>query len=107
MRHKVSFARRGQMLILFALLIPVIMLFVGLGLDIGWYYLNVSRLQNAADAAVVAGAHALVDDINAKNAAAKNLVTYSYDGTITDKYSANISRMPTRALATRLRQITR
>ena len=27
----------------------------GVGLDLGWYYLNVSRLQNAADAACLAG----------------------------------------------------
>ena len=46
--------QRGQMLVLFALMIPVILLFVGLALDLGWYYLNVSRLQNAADAAALA-----------------------------------------------------
>ena len=64
--RKISSARRGQMLILFALLIPVIMLFVGLGLDIGWYYLNVSRLQNAADAAALAGARKIIDTNSTK-----------------------------------------
>ena len=62
MRHKIfysqtpekfSFAQRGQMLVFYALMIPVMLLFVGLALDIGWYYLNVSRLQNAADAAAL------------------------------------------------------
>ena len=48
------------MLVLFALCIPIILLFVGLALDLGWYYLNVSRLQNAADAAALAGANSLV-----------------------------------------------
>ena len=33
----------------------------GVGLDLGWYYLNVSRLQNAADAAVLAGAKKLIE----------------------------------------------
>ena len=47
---------RGQVLVLYALLIPFLLMFVGVGLDLGWYYLNVSRLQNAADAAAVAGA---------------------------------------------------
>ena len=42
--------RRGQVSILFALLMPIFLLFVGVALDLGWYYLNVSRLQNAADA---------------------------------------------------------
>lgn len=37
-------------------------MFVCLGLDFGWYYLNVSRLQNAADAAALAGAQELAKD---------------------------------------------
>ncbi len=53
--------RRGQVMVLYALLIPLMFLFVGVGLDLGWYYLNVSRLQNAADAAVLAGAKILVE----------------------------------------------
>ena len=53
---------RGQVAVLFALFIPLLFLILGLVLDLGWYYLNVSRLQNAADAAAVAGAHALIKD---------------------------------------------
>lgn len=49
------------MLVFFALMIPIILLFVGLAFDLGWYYLNVSRLQNAADAAALAGANALLE----------------------------------------------
>ena len=58
--------RRGQAMVLYALLMPLLFLFVGVGLDLGWYYLNVSRLQNAADAAALAGAQALVktEDFN-------------------------------------------
>ena len=52
--------RRGQVAILFALLMPIFLLFIGVALDLGWYYLNVSRLQNAADAAAVAGAQTLI-----------------------------------------------
>ena len=63
---KNSFARRGQVMVLFALLIPIILLFVGLALDLGWYYLNVSRLQNAADAAALAGAHTIIDSNSTK-----------------------------------------
>ena len=57
-----KFKQRGQALVLFALLIPVLLLFVGVGLDLGWYYLNVSRLQNAADAAALAGAQIIIND---------------------------------------------
>ena len=59
---KKFFKRRGQALVFYALLIPLLLLFVGVGLDLGWYYLNVSRLQNAADAAALAGAQAIIDD---------------------------------------------
>ena len=82
------FKQGGQTLVLFALLIPLLFLFSSVGLDLGWYYVNVSRLQNAADAAVVAGATALVDDLNARKAAEKSLVYYEYDGSIIDTYPA-------------------
>lgn len=52
--------QRGQAMVLWALLTPIFILFLGVGMDLGWYYLNVSRLQNAADAAALAGAQALV-----------------------------------------------
>lgn len=48
--------QRGQVAVLYALLFPILLLCGGVGLDLGWYYLNVSRLQNAADAAALAGA---------------------------------------------------
>ncbi len=41
-------------------MIPLLFILVGVALDLGWYYFNVSRLQNAADAAVLAGAQDLV-----------------------------------------------
>ncbi len=64
--RKNFFARRGQVLVLFAVLIPIILLFVGLALDLGWYYLNVSRLQNSADAAALAGARKIIDTNSTK-----------------------------------------
>ena len=53
--------QRGQALVLYALMVPVLLLAGGVGMDLGWYYLNVSRLQNAADAAVLAGAMKIVE----------------------------------------------
>ena len=52
---------RGQVAVLYALLIPIFLFMGGVGLDLGWYYLNVSRLQNAADAAVLVGANKLIE----------------------------------------------
>ena len=54
--------RRGQVLVFYALVIPLLFLMAGAGLDLGWYYLNVSRMQNAADAAVMAGAWKFLSD---------------------------------------------
>ena len=54
--------QRGQSMIIFTLLMPVLIVFTGAGIDLGWYYFNVSRLQNAADAAALAGARALIDN---------------------------------------------
>lgn len=59
--------QRGQVLVFYALLIPFLFLCIGVGLDLGWYYLNVSRLQNAADAAALAGALELVEEDKTMN----------------------------------------
>ncbi|MBR2733369.1 MAG: pilus assembly protein [Selenomonadaceae bacterium] len=75
-----NFLQRGQVIILYALLIPLMFLFVGIGLDLGWYYLNVSRLQNAADAAALAGATELV---------VKSKVTDIKTISLVDKYDNN------------------
>lgn len=53
---------RGQVLVFYAVMIPTLLVFVGAGLDLGWYYLTVSRMQNAADAAVMAGAWKMLED---------------------------------------------
>ena len=58
---KKFFKRRGQVIVFYALMIPIFLTFAGVGLDLGWYYLNVSRLQNAADASALAGAKVVID----------------------------------------------
>ena len=42
-------------------MIPTLFFFVGITFDLSWYYLNVARMQNAADAAVLAGAQKLIE----------------------------------------------
>lgn len=54
--------QRGQALALYAIAFPILFMFVCVGIDMGWYYLNVSRLQNAAEAAAIAGANILAQD---------------------------------------------
>lgn len=49
-------------MLLYALLIPLLFLFIGVGIDLGWYFVKVSRLQNAADAAVIAEATKLIEE---------------------------------------------
>lgn len=59
--------QKGQTLVLYALLIPLLFVVSGAGVELGWYYMNVSRLQNAADAAVIAGAQELVKSLYSSN----------------------------------------
>lgn len=47
----------GQTAVFYALLLPVLILFLFIVFDLGWLYLNKSRLQNAAEAAAIAGAN--------------------------------------------------
>ncbi|HTS18678.1 MAG TPA: vWA domain-containing protein [Verrucomicrobiae bacterium] len=46
---------RGQVLVLFIAFLTVLLLFVGLGVDLGFAYLTQARLAKAADAAALAG----------------------------------------------------
>ena len=75
--------RRGQVMVLWALLTPLLIVFVGAGIDLGWYYLTVSRLQNAADAAALAGAMKLVE----KNQDLSDYYVYSLSNPPTDLLS--------------------
>lgn len=54
---KKFFNQHGQTAVFFALLLPAIILFLFVVFDLGWLYLNKSRLQNAAEAAAIAGAN--------------------------------------------------
>ena len=85
----------GQVSVLFSLLMPIFILFLGLVLDLGWYYMNVSRLQNAADAAAVAGAQKfLKDTANFPNYESVALVG-KYPGKVSNQYRPNDSALET------------
>lgn len=55
-------SQKGQSLVLYALLMPLFIVLVGAVIDLGWYYINYHRLQNAADAAAIAGAKKILED---------------------------------------------
>lgn len=53
--------QKGQILVFTAVLLPLIMAALGFTIDFGNMYMHKSRLQNAADAAAIAGAYAYRD----------------------------------------------
>ncbi|ACF43092.1 TadG family pilus assembly protein [Pelodictyon phaeoclathratiforme] len=55
------YGQRGTVVILFALLLPVLLGFAALAIDLARLSLTRVELQNAADAAALAGAHSLGD----------------------------------------------
>lgn len=57
-----KFKQRGQVVFFYAFFIPLLFFFVGTIFDLSWYFVNVSRMQNAADAAVIAGAQTLIGE---------------------------------------------
>ena len=61
-RGRKKLKEQGQILLIYAFFIPLLFFFVGITFDLSWYYLNVSRMQNAADAAVIAGAQTLIGE---------------------------------------------
>lgn len=71
----------GQVVVFYALMVPIFLFAGGAGLDLGWYYLNVSRLQNAADASVIVGARTLAADTT-------NFKDYAYS-TLVEKFPAS------------------
>lgn len=57
-----KFRQKGAILVLTALALPMLICGTGLAVDLGNIYLQRARLQNAADAAALAGAHAYADN---------------------------------------------
>ena len=79
--------QRGQVAVFYALLIPVFLFLGGVGLDLGWYYLNVSRLQNAADAAVLVGAKTLLNKLQTDDSTKAKYASYRVS--LVEKYPSD------------------
>ncbi len=62
--------QRGQVLVIVAVMIVVLLGFTGLVTDVAWYEVNLMRIQRAADAAALAGVVYLPGNVaGAQNAA--------------------------------------
>ncbi len=61
-RIQKKWRQHGAILAFTALLLPMIIVGTGLAVDLGNIYVQHARLQNAADAAALAGAHAFVEN---------------------------------------------
>lgn len=63
---------RGQSFIMVALMLTALLGFVGIVIDIGWYEVNLIRVQRAADAAALAGVVYLPGNVNGGRTAARD-----------------------------------
>ena len=71
--------QRGATIILFAVMIPLMMCFSGLVIDLGNLYFHRSQLQNAADAAALAGGYTFVEEnLNLQNHIAADEAARAY-----------------------------
>jgi Flp pilus assembly protein TadG len=77
---KLARDERGQVLIIFTIMVPVIMGVIGLSLEVGRYRLLNSQLQDLADAAALAGAKQL-DGTSGARAAATSAAEALANGT--------------------------
>ena len=59
---KIKNCQRGAVIVLFALLLPVLFGFMGLGIDVGLAYVEKGKVQDIADSAALAGAAKLSAD---------------------------------------------
>jgi Flp pilus assembly protein TadG len=97
---------RGQSFVVVALLLTVLLGFVGIVIDVGWYQVNLVRVQRAADAAALAGVVYLPSNVSGGRAAAlaeatKNGFTNGAPGTtvVADPDPINTKIMNTQVTA--------
>ncbi len=69
---------RGQTMILFVLLMIVLILFIGLGVDLGFSYITRANLSKAVDAAALLGASSLASGSNTAQAVALSAFDLNY-----------------------------
>jgi Flp pilus assembly protein TadG len=73
-------AEQGSMAVVIAITLPLLIGFAGLVITVGSWYLTQAQLQNAADAAALAGAHYLPGSPSSADAAAQTLAADNVSG---------------------------
>lgn len=73
-------ALRGQAVIMMAIMLPVLVGFAGLVVDVGTLYVMKARLQNTVDAAALAGAQGLPDEGDAESIACDYIAANAVSG---------------------------
>lgn len=91
-------SQKGMAMVYFALLMVVFFAFLGLAVDVGYMYLTRGQLQNAADAAALAGASRLVAGETAQPAAREEATRYAAQN-IADLKTVEISDDDSNALS--------
>lgn len=86
---------RGAVLAWVAILLFCFIAFTGFAIDYGYIYFTGQRLQNAADAAALAGAHQIHEDPSAARAAAKAVASANEAGGATVELALNTSNVST------------
>ncbi len=74
--------QKGQALIFFAIAVPTLFMFVAAVVEFGWWFINQSRLQNAADAAVLAGVSEILEEADANT-----VLSYDFVNKVPSGYS--------------------
>ncbi len=83
--------RRGGIVVMFALLLPIMVAFVGLGLEVGLWFQSKRDLQTAADAAAIAGAYEAQDS----SATSATILTAATTDATRNSYSATTDTIAT------------
>lgn len=73
--YRRNLRQKGSVIVLSALMLPFVIGVTGLAIDVGNLYLAQSRLQNAADAAALAGAANIRDDLVNGRATVQSIVS--------------------------------
>ena len=84
----------GQVLVLFVLLMVVLILFVGLGIDLGFSYITRAELSKSVDAAALMGAKSLSQGRDAAEAVAYSTFDLNYGVSSRDAEAPHVDVQP-------------
>ena len=83
--------RRGVIAVMFALMLPIMIGFIGLGVEVGYWFQHRRNLQTAADAAALAGAYASIFSESISTAATADATRNGYSSSTDTINAASIT----------------